>query len=106
MKVLFYFKKYLLGELTWEDGYVYTSNLEGEKLFKQNSFASPLYPLFNSHHVKLEKLPHILDDILKNANNEYLKRKAKIEQSDSDFVKLYKLSTLPFDDIGFYVKAE
>lgn len=104
MKVDVFFKDYHLGALTFEDGnYVYNSNLNGEKQFKENAVSALFYGLFDSKNLKLKELPNFLEDYLVMQNNEFICNQAKINVNDSNQEKLYKLSFLKFDDIGFYI---
>jgi len=104
MKVDVFFKEYHLGKLTFEnDFYIYNSNLTGEKSFQENMVSSLFYGLFNSNNLKIEKLPEFLQNYLNFKDNEFICEQAKINASDTDFEKLYKLSFLKFDDIGYYI---
>lgn len=104
MKVDLFFKDYHLGVLTYEDGcYVYNSNVNDEKIFKENMVSALFYGLFDSQNLKLKKLPEYIQNYLDLQNNEFVFEQAKINAGDKDFEKLYKLSLLKFDDIGFYI---
>ncbi len=107
MKINVYFKEYKLGNITCQNGkLLYNSYCENEKSFKENCFSSIFYPLFDSDNTSLETLPRFLKDYVKMCDNKFLATQAKIAKSDDCFTKLYKLSTLNFDDFGFYIKAD
>ena len=107
MKVNVYFKNYHLGSLQEVQGkMVYTSNLEGEKQFSENSFSSSFYILYDSNQKVLESLPNFLQDYLNLAQNDFFISQTNIQEHDSAFTKLFKLSALAFDDIGFYISQK
>ena len=107
MKINLYFKEYMLGNITCKNGQLfYSSNCEKERQFKENCFSSIFYPLFDSTNTILdENMPRFLKDYIQMCENDFLVSQAKIENTDDVFTKLYKLSTLNFDDFGFYLKA-
>jgi hypothetical protein len=106
MKISVFFKYYNLGELFKQNNEVYyNSNLKDEEEFKANCFSAIFYPLFKSRNKKIEKFPPFLQDFIQMCKNDFLAKKARIEIADDSFTKLYKLSTLKLDDIGFYIKA-
>lgn len=107
MKINLYFKEYKLGSITSQNGeLIYCSNCEEEKAFKENCFSSIFYPLFDSSNAVISnQIPHFIKDYIKMCDNKFLASQAKIQSSDDMFTKLYKLSTLKFDDFGFYIKA-
>lgn len=104
MKIYVYFKKYLLGYLTYENNYfLYNSNELGENNFLKNCYAKPFYPLLKSRKKKLKELPNFLQDFEEMIKDEFFIGKAQIKKNDSKFQKLYKLSNLPLDYTGFYI---
>lgn len=106
-KINVYFKHYLLGYLHQIDGKIaYTSNIEGEKQFADNAFSSAFYTLFNRNQAILSSLPSFLQDYALLTNNAFYISQANITNQDNEFEKLYKLSFLPFDDIGFYISQK
>lgn len=107
MKINVYFKNYLLGSLTkGSGGFVYNSNTQGELEFKNNTVSSAFYELYNSKNAQLKELPAFLQEYLQMTKNDFFITHAEISLQDDDFTKLYKLSKLRFDDMGFYIKAE
>lgn len=107
MQIEVYFKNYLLGSLSKNGNeFVYNSNPEGESLFKASSVSAAFYDLFDSQNKILNGLPSFLSDYESLTKNDFLAMQAQIKAEDDYFTKLYKLSTLNFDDIGFYIKAK
>lgn len=107
MKIYVFFKTIFLGTLEFDGkNYIYNSNLSGEKEFKEKFVSSEFYALFNSNNQKFEEMPDFLNDFLKLAQNPVIKSHAGIVSQDSDFEKLYKISSLKFDDIGFNLKND
>lgn len=104
MKIDVFFKDYHLGVLTSKDNeFIYNSDLQGEKNFKENAVSAMFYGLFDSANLQLKALPYYISEYLDLQDNEFICRQVNINKSDSDFEKLYKLSLLKFDDIGFYI---
>lgn len=106
MKFAVYFKDLCLGAFSQQDGkIVYNSNLEDEQVFEQSYISSDFYSLFKSENAEIKTWPSFLEKFLESTQNQYLIEKAKIQPNDDEFTKLYKLSCLDFDDMGFYIKA-
>ena len=104
MKVDLFFKNYHLGTLTQSGhDWIYNSNSKDEKAFKENAISAMFYGLYDSADLKVEQLPYFIQDYLDLAENEFFIAQANIQTSDTSFEKLYKLSLLKFDDIGFYI---
>lgn len=104
MKIDVFFKNYHLGTLTFKDNhYIYNSNVTQEEDFKKNNVSAMFYGLFNSHDLPLNELPAFLQQYLDLQKNEFVSNQAKLNQNDTDFEKLYKLSLLKYDDISFYI---
>jgi hypothetical protein len=82
---------------------MYNSYEPGENEFLKHSFSSPFYPLFKSRNKILVQLSNFLQNYVDMTNAEFFIEQADIKKTDNEFEKLYKLSSLTFDDTGFYI---
>lgn len=106
MRVQVYFQKWLLGELQEVKGkLVYNSNTEGEKEFFDKSLSTQFYNLYNSENKVLRELPVVLNKFLEMSNIKLYRHMFGLDNTSSDYVKLYSIGTLSLDDDDFYIKS-
>ena len=87
-----------------QDGYIYTSNIEGEKAMqKRLPDLCVLYDLAGSNALKTKTLPRQFVDIIKKFSRPDIIEAAGIASGDGDFEKLVKLASLPTFPKNFYV---
>lgn len=99
-----YFREIKLGELNQvNDNYVYKCNKENVKKAHQKGYSTFLYKCDDSF-ISTE-LPYSLQNFIPDKKQVQIIQLAKIEESDSDFEKLYKVAHLDFAKPDFYIKA-
>jgi hypothetical protein len=107
MKIYVYFKDFLLGHLTYKKNkFIYNTFMLGEEAFLEYAFSAPFYTLANSMDRELTELPDFLKPFEEMTKNKFFMEQANIDGTENEFQKLYKLSTLKFDNTGFTISSK
>lgn len=104
MKVIgVYYKEIKLGELTWDNNYVYNAFLKNIVIAHKKGYPTYLYSCDESFIS--DELPYSLQNYVPNKSHIQIIQEAGILETDNDFEKLYKIAKLPYERESFYVKA-
>ena len=105
MKVHLLYREFNLGSLEASpNGFVWTPNLSNITEASKKYIGMDMF-LLEKEPTLYKIIPWHYKDFLINADRPDLKQKANIQNSDSDFEKLYKLSKLNFFSSEFIIKS-
>ena len=103
-KLTLYFRRVPLGFLErTEGGYQYTSYIDNEQILSDLLFASD-YTLFGSYQREKKELSPEFTEILTRCSRKDIRESAGIDDRDSMWEQLVKLSRLSFLTPNFYVQ--
>lgn len=99
------FKELTLGYLKEDkDLYVWVPNIDSINIFSQKySFAKDSLLLSSSAPEVYTVIPAHFIDFVESSNRADLRKSAGIEQTDSDFEKLYKMATLSYFNQDYFI---
>lgn len=107
-EVFLYFKKIKLGSLSESNGeYLWTPFFNGINEYEKTyPFDSDFLFLNKTTTQLFKKIPRHFNEFVFASERTDLHEHAKIEDSDSDFIKLYKMASLDFYEDDFYIKLK
>lgn len=107
MKIELYYNDLLLGEFVQKDKQMfYSSNSVGEKEFCEKYYNSIFYNLKSSANIKINELPDFLKEFEEALSNPKFIRLANLNNRDSLYEKLCKLSQLNFDHFNYHLELK
>lgn len=107
-KIYLNFNEFELGFLTEENGkFVWTPSADQIKQFMVvYDGAADLFLLDKTQPKAYSMVPYHYNEFLEASERDDLAKLAKINPSDSDFLKLYKMATLDYLDQQFVIKVK